>query len=88
MPNSSAMIANKTAFSISGWVNPQSNTNHGGIMGFRNNIDADFYLLQLQNTNNIEARFRNSGGTNYDIIAANAIVTDWSYHEIALDAEI
>ena len=73
MLNTSAVIANKTSFSISGWVNPQSNTNHGGIMGFRNNIDADFYLLQLQNTNNIEARFRNSLGVDYDIVAFNAL---------------
>mgnify|MGYP001583207434 FL=1 len=29
--NASSVIANKTAFSISGWVNPQSNTNHGGL---------------------------------------------------------
>ena len=49
MPNASAVIANKTAFSISCWVNPQANTTHSGIMGFRNNVDADFYLLQLGN---------------------------------------
>ncbi|HIE74303.1 MAG TPA: DUF4983 domain-containing protein, partial [Flavobacteriales bacterium] len=73
IPNVSGLVANKTTFSISGWVNPQSNTNHGGIMGFRNNIDADFYLLQLQNTNNIEARFRNSLGVDYDIVAFNAL---------------
>ena len=69
MQNTSSAIANSNAFSVSAWVNPQSNTNHGGIVGFRNNIDADFYLLQLQNTNNVEARFRNSTGVNYDIIA-------------------
>ena len=73
MPNASAVIANKTAFSISCWVNPQANTTHSGIMGFRNNTDADFYLLQLQNTNNVEARFRNSSGINYDITATNLL---------------
>tara|TARA_B100000902_G_scaffold395912_1_gene455537 strand:+ start:112 stop:1851 length:1740 start_codon:yes stop_codon:yes gene_type:complete len=73
MSNASAVIANKTAFSISCWVNPQTNTTHSGIMGFRNNTDADFYLLQLQNTNNVEARFRNSSGINYDITANNLL---------------
>ena len=68
MQNASSVIANKTAFSMSGWVYPQSDVSHSGLFGFRNNTDSDFYLLQLQNTNNIEARFRNSGGTNYDII--------------------
>ena len=73
MPNTSSVIANKTAFSISCWVNPQADITHSGIIGFRNNLDADFYLLQLQNTNNIESRFRNSLGVNYDIIAINAL---------------
>jgi len=71
--DASSLIANETSFTISGWVYPESNTTHGGLMGFRNNIDADFYLLQLQNTNNIEARFRNSNGANFDIIAINVL---------------
>ena len=67
MPNTSSVIANKIAFSMSAWVYPQANPSaHSGIMGFRNNTDADFYLLQLQNSNNVEARFRNSAGTNFD----------------------
>ena len=41
MTNASTLIANSTTFSMSCWVNPQSNTNHGGIIGFRNNSDAD-----------------------------------------------
>ena len=86
IPNTSAVIANKTSFSISGWVYPQSNTNHGGFMGFRNNIDSDFYLLQLQNTNNVEARFRNSSGVNYDIIAVNALdLNQWQHLAFTYD---
>jgi len=73
MTNASSLIANSTTFSMSAWVYPQANTTHSGIMGFRNNVDADFYLLQLQNTNNIEARFRNSSGINYDIVASNIL---------------
>ena len=34
MPNTSAVIANKTAFSMSCWVYPEANTNHGGINRF------------------------------------------------------
>lgn len=86
MPNTSAVIANKTAFSMSCWVYPEANTNHGGIIGFRNNTDADFYLLQLQNTNNIEARFRNSSGINYDIVAANALdFNQWQHLSFTYD---
>ena len=86
MPNTSSVIANKTAFSISCWVNPQSNTNHGGIMGFRNNSDADFYLLQMQNTTTIEARFRNSSGANYDILATNILdLGQWQHLAFTYD---
>jgi len=86
MINTSTVIANKTAFSMSCWVYPGANTNHGGIIGFRNNTDADFYLLQLQNTNNIEARFRNSSGVNYDIIAANTLdFNQWQHLAFTYD---
>ena len=86
MPNTSSVIANKTAFSISCWVNPQSNSDHGGIIGFRNNSDADFYVLQMQNTTNIEARFRNSSGVNYDIVAFNALdFNQWQHLSFTYD---
>lgn len=86
MPNTSSVIANKTSFSISSWVYPQSNTNHGGLIGFRNNVDTDFYLLQLQNTNNIEARFRNSSGINYDIVASNILdFNQWQHLSFTYD---
>ena len=48
MPNASYVIANKTEFTISGWVNPQIDNSHSGLFGFRNNTDADFFILQLQ----------------------------------------
>ena len=84
--NGSAVIANKTAFTISGWVNPQSDNNHSGFFGFRNNTDADFYLLQLQNTNNVEARFRNSTGMQFDIIGANLLdFNQWQHLTFSYD---
>ena len=73
MPNASVLIANKTTFSISGWVYPQTDNSHSGLFGFRNNTDADFYLLQMTNTNNVEARFRNNAGLNFDIVATNLL---------------
>ena len=47
IPNASSLIVNSTTFSMSAWVYPQANpAAHSAIMGFRNNTDADFYLLQ------------------------------------------
>ena len=50
--NESAVIANADQMTLSGWVYPRgpnadSYTQFDGFFGFRNNEDADFYLLQL-----------------------------------------
>ena len=87
MSNASSVIANKIAFSMSAWVYPQANPSaHSGIMGFRNNTDADFYLLQLQNSNNVEARFRGSNGMGYDIVATNLLdFNQWQHLAFTYD---
>lgn len=86
MTAASSVIANKTAFSMSCWINPQISTDHSGIMGFRNNTDADFYLLQLQNSNNVEARFRNSAGINFDVLANNLLdFNQWQHLAFTYD---
>ena len=87
MPNASSLIVNSTTFSMTGWVYPQANTTaHSGIMGFRNNIDSDFYLLQLQNSNNVEARFRNSSGTSFDVLATNLLdFNQWQHLAFTYD---
>ena len=55
-------------------------------MGFRNNIDTDFYLLQLQNSNNIEARFTNSSGVTYDILSFNVLdYNQWQHLAFTYD---
>ncbi|MDB4126930.1 hypothetical protein N9580_02870 [Flavobacteriales bacterium] len=87
MPNASSLIVNSTTFSMTGWVYPQANpAAHAGIMGFRNNIDSDFYLLQLQNSNNVEARFRNSAGTIFDVLANNLLdFNQWQHLAFTYD---
>jgi len=82
IPNASSVIVNKTEFTISGWVNPQMDASHSGFFGFRNNSDADFFLLQLQNSTNVEARFRNSAGINFDVLA-NSILDIGQWQHIA-----
>ena len=41
--------------------------------------------MQLQNTNNIEARFRNSSGLNYDIIAKCIGFNQWQHLAFTYD---
>lgn len=68
--NGSSQIANASGISLSMWVYPKTMVsgypNFGGMAGFRNESNCDFYLLQLNN-NNVEARLRNSSGTIYTI---------------------
>lgn len=86
MPNASSFIANKTEFTISGWVNPQLDGSHSGLIGFRNDVDADFFLLQLQNSTNVEARFRNSSGVKFDIVASNLLdIGQWQHLAFTYD---
>ena len=86
IPNASSVIANKTEFTISGWVNPQMDASHSGFFGFRNNSDADFFLLQLQNSTNVEARFRNSAGINFDVLANSILdIGQWQHLAFTYD---
>lgn len=87
VPNASSFIAN-SQLSISAWVYP-TNPNPGwpdfdGIVGFRNDFSADFYLLHLNSTS-IEARFRNSLGTNYDIVYNGINLNSWNHFVFTYD---
>lgn len=84
--NGSSHIANKTNFSMSFWVYPKhapaGYPNFDGFAGFRNDLNADFYILQL-NANNVEARYRNSSGTDYTITGMNAVtINQWNHYAL------
>lgn len=82
IPNASATIAGLNAFSMSCWVFPTnafpSFPNFDGILGIRNEFDADFFVLQLSATN-YEARFRNSAGTAFTINSATCLLNAWQH---------
>ena len=84
VPYGSAMIANAGQITLSGWVYPR-NTNSGwpdfdAFFGFRNESDADFYLLQLDNYK-VEGRLRVPGNVAYTVVtAAESISPDTWYH--------
>lgn len=87
VPNASSFIAN-SQLSMSAWVYP-TNPSPGwpdfdGILGFRNDVNADFYLLHL-NASSIEARFRNSAGTNYDMVYSGVTLNAWNHFVLTYD---
>lgn len=87
-PAGSALIANSTTISLTAWVylrNPApSFPDFDGLAGIRNNVDADFYLLHFS-ANSIEARFRNSTGTNFDVIGTGVQLNTWTHLALTYD---
>lgn len=65
IPNLSAILSGKTALTISGWVYPRnpegSFPDFDHFFGFRNDSDADFYVMQSHGTN-LKAVIRTSSG--------------------------
>ena len=84
----SSAIAGSTAMSLTMWVNPQNPfpafPDFDGFAGIRNNADADFYMLHL-NTTEVEARFRNSTGVNYDVVASGITLNTWQHLAMTYD---
>ena len=82
--DASGMITNSDQMSITGWVYPR-NANSGwpdfdGFFGFRNEFDADFYLLQLDNYK-VEGRLRISLNDYFSVVTApNSISFETWYH--------
>jgi len=84
----SSMIANADQLTLSGWIYPRgpnadSYTQYDGFFGFRNNEDADFYLLQLGNYK-VEARLKVSGGSEFTIVTSENSIISETWHHIAL----
>ncbi|WP_417590768.1 LamG-like jellyroll fold domain-containing protein [Owenweeksia hongkongensis] len=89
VPGASAYIANATpGMSISCWVyatNPApSYPNFDGIVGFRNDVSCDFYLLHLSATT-VEARFRNSSGIDYTPVITGFQINTWQHLVMTYD---
>lgn len=84
----SSLIASAPGISLTAWVYPSnaapSYPNFDGFAGFRNNTDADFYLLQLTSTS-VEARFRGVGGIAYDLVTPVLTLNQWVHLALTYD---
>lgn len=84
----SGLITSGTGITLTTWVYPTNPSpsfpNFDGIAGIRNNTDADFYILHFTPTS-VEARFRNSTGVNYDIVAPVITLNNWVHLAMTYD---
>lgn len=91
VPNASSLITTGTGISFGFWVYPRNTTpsfpNFDSFGGFRNNSDADFYIIQI-GANTIEARFRNSSGINFDITFNGLLLNTWQHFAFTYDGSM
>lgn len=87
VPNGSSAISGSSGISMTFWAYPRASVsfpNYNGMAGFRNDTNADFYILQVSSTN-LEARFRNSSGGKFDITQTAIALNQWQHYALTYD---
>lgn len=85
VPNASGRIAEAPGYSMTCWVKPTAGTEHQGIVGLRDEAEADFYLLKLANANSVEGRFRNSAGEFFTLVFPGLTLNAWQHLALVYD---
>ncbi|MFM7015878.1 MAG: LamG-like jellyroll fold domain-containing protein [Bacteroidota bacterium] len=87
----SSYVVGSTGMSLTCWVYTQNTApsypNFDGFAGFRNDVDADFYLIQV-GANSIEARFRNDAGTPFTITSPTLAPNQWIHFTFTYDGSM
>lgn len=83
VPGGASLFTGGTGMSLACWAYP-SNAAPGfpdfdGLGGIRNEMDADFYLLQVAPANVLEARFRNSNGEFFTLEYSGLLLNAWQF---------
>ncbi|MES2748420.1 MAG: LamG-like jellyroll fold domain-containing protein [Bacteroidota bacterium] len=86
--NSGNAVASATAITMSCKVYPKSTTtgfpNFDGFVGYRNETNLDFYLVQLSATQ-VEARFRNASNVAFSITYSGLTLNQWNHFFLVYD---
>ncbi len=88
VPGGASLIAGATNMSLTCWVFPTNASpafpNFDGFAGCRNDVNADFYLLQV-GAGSLEARLKNSSGTVYTITKTCLVLNTWQHLALTYD---
>jgi hypothetical protein len=85
----SSLVAGSGQISLTCWVYP-TNANpvfpdFDGFAGIRNDVNADFYMVQIAPFSTVEARFRNSAGTAFNIAYNGLQLNTWQHFAFTYD---
>ncbi|MBS1582051.1 MAG: T9SS type A sorting domain-containing protein [Bacteroidetes bacterium] len=85
----SDLIVGGTGITLTCWVYPTnpfpSYPDFDGFAGFRNEFDADFYLLQVSPADLLEGRMRTSDGTAYTLEFSGLQLDTWQFLVLTYD---
>jgi hypothetical protein len=87
IPNASSLVVNgdvSMSFRVYARNPNPGYPNFDGMAGFRNENDADFYILHY-NATTLEARFRNSSGVKYDLLYNGFSINSWHHIVMTYD---
>ena len=92
VPAASSLIAGSNQLSITCWVYPTNAApmypDFDGFAGFRNELDCDFYVMQVSPSTAIEARLRNSVGSVYTITYQGLNLNVWQHLAVTFDGSM
>ncbi|MCB9165931.1 MAG: hypothetical protein H6595_00465 [Flavobacteriales bacterium] len=87
--NASALIANAPGMSLGCWVYPTNAfpqyPDFDGFVGFRNEVDCDFYMIQISPTTTLECRIRNSANQWYTLTYPGLDLNTWQFLMLTYD---
>ncbi|MBK7114391.1 MAG: T9SS type A sorting domain-containing protein [Flavobacteriales bacterium] len=83
VPAASTQLVGATSCSLTCWVYPRNAApaypDFDGFAGFRNEVDADFYLLQIAPFNTIEGRLQNSDEEVFTVTYGGLVLNTWQH---------
>jgi Concanavalin A-like lectin/glucanases superfamily len=81
VPAASSLIANAPGLTLGCRVYPRNSAptypDFDSFVGMRNDLDCDFYLLQISPANTLEGRMRNSAGAAFTVTGTDLMLNLW-----------
>lgn len=89
VPGASGLVANAPGLTLACRFYPRNTApaypDFDCLAGMRNELDCDFYLLQISPANSLEGRLRTSSGLFYTVTSTSVLVNQWQHAALVYD---